>query len=115
MVNVTLGINYMNEYNGVMCDFETLDKLGTSAVISIGLVKFNLEDEDNYESLEEDGRTFDCVFDIQDQLNMGRTVSFDTLQWWMQQDKMAQAVFQRKPNYRNNEEALLDMVRWLND
>lgn len=101
------------EYREAMVDLETIDNEGSSAIISAGFVLFNLDEEDNYQTLEEDGRCFEVVFDVQEQLDLGRTASFGTIKWWMEQNVTAQAVFQKKPTYQSNTAALRQITKFL--
>ena len=100
----------MREY---MIDLETINNTSSSAIISVGIVKFNLEDEDSYDTLDENGRSFYCVLDVQDQIDLGRTVGYDTLQWWMRQGKLAQAVFQEEPTFSDNAHAIDSMNNFM--
>jgi exodeoxyribonuclease VIII len=62
--------------NHLMIDFETLDNKPTSVVLSVGLVLFN-----KYNILA--SNYFD--FEIKGQMENGRTISADTLMWWLNQ------------------------------
>ena len=67
----------------MMIDIETLDVKPTAVVLSVGAVAF-----------ERSGQIRDRfyrVLDVQKQTKLGRTVSFDTVQWWMDQEPDAQA------------------------
>jgi len=78
-------------YQEIIVDIETLGTGKDTVVLSIGMVNFNLNDEDNYDTLEEDGRVFYAVLDAQDQIdNYRRTVTFDTMKFWIEQDRNAQ-------------------------
>jgi hypothetical protein len=66
-----------------MFDLETLDTVPSAVILSIGAVLF-----------ERDGNImarFYRVIDTQSQLDAGRTVSQNTLLWWLQQDPTARA------------------------
>lgn len=69
-----------------MCDLECLDSASTAAILSIGLVYFDphtgkgLGDE-LYIELSLDA--------LKQQLAKGRTMSLNTIQWWMQQSEEA--------------------------
>lgn len=68
----------------IMVDLETLDTAPTALVLSVGLVAFD------------DKAVLDKLYltiDIQDQINLGRTISADTLKWWMKQSPEARRVF----------------------
>lgn len=68
----------------LMLDFETLGTSPETIVLSLGAVLF---DEKNI--LKE----FYCEFDLQNQIDIKRTMSASTFKWWLSQDKDAQAVF----------------------
>lgn len=68
--------------NRLMIDFETLDIAECPVILSMGAVVFN-----------ENG-IVDCLFEKIDQhscLDLGCTVSIDTLLWWEQQTEAARA------------------------
>lgn len=71
----------------IMLDLETLDTATSAAILSIGAVKF----DPNTESAI--GEKFYLAVDVQSNIDAGRTVSGDTLNWWMGQDDSARAVF----------------------
>ncbi len=71
----------------VMLDTETLGVFADSVIMSIGAVKFNLETG----TIE--GEPFYTSISIDSNTVQGRKVYEDTLIWWMQQSKEAQAVF----------------------
>ncbi len=71
----------------IMLDLETLDTSPTAAILSIGAVKFDPTTESPL------GDKFYQALSIQSNIDAGRTISGDTLKWWMGQDKDAQAVF----------------------
>lgn len=73
----------------IMIDLETLDLVPTSVILSIGAVVF---DEYGLVLNEE----LYLIPDAQEQLDGGRTVSFDVLKWWITQNKKAKEVFNQK-------------------
>ena len=62
-----------------MIDLETLDVLPSATVLTIGGVKFNPN------AISEPSQPFYYRFDVDEQLNKGRTTSESTLEWWGQQ------------------------------
>lgn len=60
-----------------MIDIETLDTVNDSVVTSICMVAFNDEGFDSDYLM--------IHFNVQDQLDRGRTVSASTIKWWMDQ------------------------------
>ena len=73
--------------NNVMVDLETLGTTADAAIISIGAVRFDLESD------EIDDNGFYASISIESNAVFKRTISEDTLKWWMQQSKEAQVVF----------------------
>lgn len=65
-----------------MVDLETMDNVGTSAIVSIGAVQCNL-------TTGEIGDTFYRVVDLVGQIEAGRTINPDTLYWWLGQSEGA--------------------------
>jgi|TARA_Y100000034_G_scaffold68872_1_gene83110 hypothetical protein len=62
----------------VMIDIETLDTRPTAVVLSIGAVPF-----DPHEGTVDEKKGFEIFPSIQDQLDIGRTVSENTLRFWI--------------------------------
>lgn len=73
----------------LMIDFETLGQKASTVVISIGAQFFCLETFTL-------GPTFYMAFEIDQQLKDGRTITADTLKWWMSQSGAAKKVFNEK-------------------
>ena len=68
-------------------DTETLDTIPTSVLLSAGFVIYDESKLDSFDSLLESGEN--VVFDIQPQLDTGRSVSASTLSFWMDQGRSA--------------------------
>ena len=67
----------------IMVDFETLDTKPTAVVLSVGMVMFDENKIRGYRYFK---------FDVQTQLDAGRTVSAKTLAWWTNQSEKAREV-----------------------
>lgn len=78
--------------NHIMLDLETLDTVSSAVVISIGAVAF-----DPYTNELGDKFYVEMVGDLAAQQARGRTISGDTVRWWMQQDVLARRVFADPP------------------
>lgn len=100
-------------FNQIMVDIEALDSNAeTAAVVSIGAVKFDLSTCDL-------GDTFYIEIadhGLKDQLGRGRTMSLDTMIWWMcQSDGAREALMPpslvKIPTARFNTPATLDKFR----
>jgi len=75
-------------YKNLMIDIETLDTApeNKAVIVSVGMVKFNLLDEDTWETIEsEPTRCGYWVLPIEPQLKAGRTIGPSTLLWWINQ------------------------------
>lgn len=70
--------------NHIMLDLETLGIAPNAVFTSIGAVQFDI-------NTGETGLQFYTTVDVQSQLNIGRTVLADTLEWRMQQNKDVRA------------------------
>lgn len=69
----------------IMIDIETLDNKTSAVVLSIGAVRFDLRAPPG----EFHSSFYGISIDPEDQLAKGRTLSLDTVRWWMQQDDAA--------------------------
>lgn len=68
-------------------DTETLDTIPSSVLLSAGFVIYDESKLDSFDSLLKSGEH--VVFDIQPQLDTGRTISASTLSFWMDQGRSA--------------------------
>ena len=77
--------------NHIMVDIETLDTQQSAVVLSIGAVVF----DPHSKAL---GETFYVEFtdDLESQQTKGRTISADTVRWWMMQSDAAKVVFAKR-------------------
>jgi hypothetical protein len=74
----------------IMIDIETLDTKETAVIVSIGAVFFDIKTKTLGKELY---RT--CTEDLEWQVDMyRRTVSMDTLKWWLNQSSEARNIFQ---------------------
>jgi len=76
----------------VMVDLETLDNCPTAVIVSIGAVFF--DQTQVYRDL-----SFYEVVHIQSCIDLGLTLSGDTIAWWMKQSDQARAVFQQQGSH----------------
>lgn len=79
--------------NHIMLDLETLDTKTSAVVLSIGAVAFDPYSKDL-------GTTFyvEMTEDTAAQQARGRTISGDTVTWWMQQNVLARRLFASPPS-----------------
>jgi hypothetical protein len=99
-------------YTDVLADIETLDTRPSAVALSIGLVKFNLDGADNYDTLNQKSRSLYFALDAEDQIQAhARTTSFSTIKFWTEQSKEASVVFNEEK--LPVEQALLAINKWL--
>jgi len=70
--------------NHIMLDFETLGTQPNAVVVSLGAVIFGLD------GIKKEGY---WVFDINHQIKRGRSVTGDTIAWWISQSANAKVTF----------------------
>ena len=87
-----------------MLDNETLDLGPSPAILQVGVIAFPPDDP------ETEIRRIDQYLPIQPQLALGRTISFGTIRWWMQQD--AKALERFADNEGNDMDELTALVRF---
>jgi hypothetical protein len=66
----------------IMVDLETMDNKPTAAITAIGAVYMDLDSG-------ELGETFYVKVDLQSSMDLGMTVSAETIQWWLKQNEAA--------------------------
>lgn len=77
--------------NHIMLDLETLDTTSSAVVVSIGAVAF-----DPYSSALGDRFYVEMTNDTRVQQARGRTISGETVKWWMQQNEHAKRLFEEQ-------------------
>ncbi len=86
--------------NNIMLDLETMGTDSDAAIIAIGAVRFDTSVTDS----------FYRVVDLQSSLDVGLTMSADSILWWLkQEDKARQAITVEGVALRS---ALLDFKKW---
>jgi len=98
----------MQRCKHVMIDFETLDVAPSAVILGLGAVLFDLDSDE----IDDDG--FYASISISSNLAHGRTISEDTLVWWMGQDKEAQKVF-TEPKKEPFDSAIRSFLDWYFD
>lgn len=88
---------------GIMVDLETLDLGPKSVITQVGIIGFPLDDP------ETEMRRINEYLLVQPQIALSRTISFDTVAWWMEQDDKARARI--KENQGTDMEEFLASVR----
>lgn len=90
-------------YDNIMIDLETLGLTADSVILSVGAVKFNMDDG-------MDDAAFYAVCSISSQSR--RHVNGDTLAWWMSQNESAKNIF-TDPAKQPLEKVLLDLKQFV--
>lgn len=72
----------MEKFGHVMIDIETMSDAPGGAIISIGAVEFNME-------TGKTGKEFYVNVSLQNSLDLGLTVTANTIMWWLQQSDEA--------------------------
>lgn len=88
---------------GIMLDLETLDLGPRSCILQVGIIAFPMDDPETEE------RRIDQYLPIQPQIALGRTFSWKTMRWWMEQDEKAKERF--IDNDGNDMDELTALVR----
>jgi len=88
----------------VSIDIETLGTAETAIILSIGAVAFN-----GAEILQPG---FYTAVDIQNQFDLGRTCTGDTIKWWLQQSKSAQTAAFLSGHAPTLSDALQELTLW---
>lgn len=88
----------------IMIDLETLGQNPDTCVISLGACVFDLD-------TGEIGPTFYMALDVEEQMERGRSITADTLKWWMSQSGAAKKVFHEQA--KSSEEVLKTFKMWV--
>lgn len=104
--------------NSVMIDLETFDVNPTAAIVQIGAVFFDPEedytDANGEMDFPDDLKIYSQNIDLQSCIDKGMTMSGDTVMWWMKQGKEAvESLTTPKPI--NITTALTNFRKWLQD
>lgn len=92
--------------NDIMVDLETMDSIGSSAIVSIGAVQCDL-------ITGELGEEFYRVVDLKDQeKRYGRTLSVETMYWWLGQSDGARAAL-LAPGKILLEDMCISFAKWI--
>lgn len=93
------------QFKDIMLDLECTDSNNTAAIISIGAVYFNIKEQ----TLGPEFYTEINLSGVKKQLEAGRTLSLETLAWWMEQSDSARNVWVK------NQHVKMDIVAALHE
>jgi len=90
-LDVVLQLVHPEDHTDLMLDIETFGTGPDSVVISIGAVRFRPAD-----GAYDLGKTYFSRLDVQEQLNLGRTIEGSTLDWWFNPEQRTAWDFHRE-------------------
>ena len=95
----------------VVLDIETLGSVNNSVVLSVGMVAVNSDHDYTFKELVENG--YYAKLDVKSQVDSGRKIHKDTVDWWATQGEEAKHVL--KPTDKDMHWSKLreDMIQWL--
>lgn len=92
-----------------MIDLETLDTKPSCTILSLGAVKFDpMSDSEPHSELY-------FKINIDEQSQMGRTVSDDTIKWWSEQDPKAQEEAFSESGRVGVETVAKELTKWIHN
>jgi len=97
----------------VVLDIETLGSLNNSVILSVGMVAVDSSEDYEFADLIKDG--YYAKLDVKSQVDAGRKIHQDTLDWWKEQGKEAQRILKPRPDDMHWTLLKDDMIRWLNE
>lgn len=96
----------MDKKLGIMLDLESLDLGPRSVILQVGIIAFPLDDP------ETEARRVDQYLPVQPQLALGRTVTWKTMRWWMNEAVKNPKIMERfVDNDGNDMDELTALVR----
>lgn len=105
-------ITQEKEYAEISLDLETLGTKQDANIVSIGAVKFNLEDKEIFEDMKDPSRIYYVTLGLK-QLN--GTVEGGTLEWWFQQSEEARRVFRPSSSHVDLMDALIGLNNFVKE
>tara|TARA_Y100000590_G_scaffold462674_1_gene627406 strand:- start:4002 stop:4610 length:609 start_codon:yes stop_codon:yes gene_type:complete len=99
--------------DGVVLDLETLGSVNNSVILSVGMVAVDSTKDYTFDELIKDG--YYAKLDVKSQVDAGRKIHKDTLQWWSEQGEAAQHILKPSPKDMHWSKLREDMISWLTD
>ena len=95
----------------VVLDIETLGSVNNSVILSVGMVAVDSAHDYTFKELIDDG--YYAKLDVKSQVDSGRKIHKDTVDWWAQQGEAAKHIL--KPSDKDMHWTKLreDMISWL--
>ena len=95
----------------VVLDIETLGSVNNSVVLSVGMVAIDSIHDYTFKELIEDG--YYVKLDVKSQVDSGRKIHKDTVDWWATQGEEAKHVLKPSPQDMHWSNLREDMIQWL--
>ena len=99
--------------DGGVLDLETLGSVNNSVILSVGMVAVDSTKDYTFDELIKDG--YYAKLDVKSQVDAGRKIHKDTLQWWSEQGEAAQHILKPSPKDMHWSKLREDMISWLTD
>ena len=97
----------------VILDIETLGSVNNCVVLSVGMVAVDSTKDYTFDELIENG--YYAKLDVKSQVDAGRKIYKDTLEWWDQQGKAAQHILKPSPKDMHWSKLRKNMISWLGE
>ena len=95
----------------VILDIETLGSVNNCVILSVGMVAVDSTEDYTFKELIDNG--YYAKLDVKSQVDAGRKIYKDTLEWWGQQGKAAQHILKPSPKDMHWSKLREDMISWL--
>ena len=95
----------------VILDIETLGSVNNSAILSVGMVAVDSKEDYTFDELIKDG--YYAKLDVKSQVEAGRKIHQDTLDWWATQGSEAQHILKPSEDDMIHTELCGSMISWL--
>ena len=95
----------------VVLDIETLGSVNNSVVLSVGMVAVDSKHDYTFKELIENG--YYAKLDVQSQVDSGRKIHRDTVDWWSTQGHEAKHVLKPLDTDMHWTKLREDMIQWL--
>jgi hypothetical protein len=97
--------------DSVVLDIETLGSVNNCVILSVGMVAVDSTEDYTFKELIDNG--YYAKLDVKSQVDAGRKIYQDTLDWWGQQGKAAQHILNPSPKDMHWSKLREDMISWL--
>ena len=97
----------------VILDIETLGSVNNCVVLSVGMVAVDSTEDYTIEELIENG--YYAKLDVKSQVDAGRKIYKDTLEWWDQQGEAAKHILTPSPKDMHWSKLRKNMISWLGE